>query len=1087
MRLFCLILLACSPAPAQEVFRWIERPVALPTASLSQLRFAQDGSLLALSVNEILRFDGKHISRLNRDPIGGSNTQFLPSPNGQIYLSSQRGLIQMVDGRPRLVNAGAIFSAAPLGDWFACVHLPAGTSTLIFALLRPSSNGDWTLTPYPEIPLDGSISSSPGPLAWASGLGKLYRFSRQSERLQIQSFAAPQGYTNTEALFHILPVGEEIWASNTNHLYSFNPRTKAFARFPIQSQGQIDPELISPRPGELCYLSQRALRCRNSSGESVYPLPRQRLEQISSAVADAAGNIWISLYNFGFLALQRNPSVSVYPPASGLNVPVYGFLAHPKLGMLAGSTRGIFQLDPSSQRWSRWDRTPTPLDLTKLAQQSPQSLLAAGPRGALISFSLDGQIRAKSPPLPMLMGIFHSLHRKPDGQVLLGSNRLYQIPNPEKSLLPEPLDYPVKGEIKDADLLPDGRLALATESGFLLGQPGNWRLIDARDGLRFSAIQCLAKHPAREEYWVGFDNGQGFARIDLSAPGPPKITHFSAAEGFLDEKTFDFLFDSRGRLWRGGVAGVYLNASGDPAPSNWYTFDARNGISSPDVSFNSTYEDPAGNIWIGTTVGTLRFSPDYQPPAQPHSVHLHLSRLTLDGRSYDGRSSDGQSALTTRRPGGVWHIEVAHIQPDLEPQIQYQYRLLPKQPEWRLAPSDRFDLPVPPPGTHTLEVRVQPTAFIQPANTARLTLVEEAPPLSASTLLLLYSASVALALLLYWRRQYLLAWLPIPALRRWQERQFFLALRALQPAERPNALARVPRSLQPALKTLLQDFDQIEESEDERTRSGVILDAAYLLEHVIARGGFATVYYAREVASGHPVAVKIFHQQATEGSWLANRLSAEIESMRRLHHPGVVRLRSHGRTADAKPYLVMDYVAGITLRQALRNGPLEFPRALARIREAAQALEAVHAQGILHRDLKPENILLRQPATAQEATVLIDFGVASVYEAILDGSQSTYFSGSLDYSAPEQIAGLRTPASDIYALAVVAFELLTKKRFKQTFAGQATAESIEEQLQAAQVPHAATWADILARAAHLEHSQRTPSAVEFLHSLDSLP
>jgi serine/threonine protein kinase len=318
-----------------------------------------------------------------------------------------------------------------------------------------------------------------------------------------------------------------------------------------------------------------------------------------------------------------------------------------------------------------------------------------------------------------------------------------------------------------------------------------------------------------------------------------------------------------------------------------------------------------------------------------------------------------------------------------------------------------------------------------------------------------------------------------PSLLRKVERRLFLRLRDQAPGVREAELAKLPMVVRNRVQMLLQHFDHVESNEDERTRSGLILDQHYLLEHVIAKGGFATVYLAQDVKDGGSVAVKLFQQPAREGSWLAKRLAGEIESMQRLQHPSVVKLLHHGLGPDERPYLVMEYIHGVTLRQSLRQGSIEAGRAVRIISQTLSALEEVHRQGILHRDLKPENIVLRNAGTADEVAMLIDFGVATVYEEILDGQKSTYFAGSLDYVSPEQVAGLKLEASDVFSMGAVCFEILSGCRLKLAV-GQGDGETvILEKLQLAGVARPREVAAVLVNATAIEHSRRTAKIRDF--------
>jgi tRNA A-37 threonylcarbamoyl transferase component Bud32 len=196
----------------------------------------------------------------------------------------------------------------------------------------------------------------------------------------------------------------------------------------------------------------------------------------------------------------------------------------------------------------------------------------------------------------------------------------------------------------------------------------------------------------------------------------------------------------------------------------------------------------------------------------------------------------------------------------------------------------------------------------------------------------------------------------------------------------------------------------------------------YAIERVIGRGGMATVYLARDMRHGRDVAVKVM-QPELAASIGTERFLREIEISAQLNHPHVLTLIDSGE-ADDFIYFVMPYVSGQSLRGLLnREGCLEPRRAIAIMREVADALSYAHRQGVVHRDMKPENILL-----SEGHAVVTDFGIAkAVITAGMENlTRSGFPLGTLGYMSPEQAVG-RTdlgPATDVYSLASVVYEML---------------------------------------------------------------
>ncbi|HKT60981.1 MAG TPA: serine/threonine-protein kinase [Gemmatimonadales bacterium] len=203
------------------------------------------------------------------------------------------------------------------------------------------------------------------------------------------------------------------------------------------------------------------------------------------------------------------------------------------------------------------------------------------------------------------------------------------------------------------------------------------------------------------------------------------------------------------------------------------------------------------------------------------------------------------------------------------------------------------------------------------------------------------------------------------------------------------------------------------------------LSERYALERELGRGGMATVYLAREVAGGRPVAVKAMHPELASALGL-ERFRREMGIVGSLSHPGIVPLLDSGR-ADTLLYYVMPYVEGESLHDRLeRERRLPTDEAVRIARQVADALSYAHSRGILHRDVKPDNILLAEhPAQA----LIADFGLARAIGAA-DSTKLTKTGtivGTVHYMSPEQVREDRTidERSDVYSLGCVLYEMLT--------------------------------------------------------------
>lgn len=204
-------------------------------------------------------------------------------------------------------------------------------------------------------------------------------------------------------------------------------------------------------------------------------------------------------------------------------------------------------------------------------------------------------------------------------------------------------------------------------------------------------------------------------------------------------------------------------------------------------------------------------------------------------------------------------------------------------------------------------------------------------------------------------------------------------------------------------------------------KSGDYIDERYRLEQHIGSGAMGAVFKATDEESACTVAVKLLAPALVADPHFVARFQAEARALSRLNHPGIVRVFDFGRS-ESVCYLVMAFVAGETLQNyAVSRAPLDAAECSALVTQIAAALDHMHAAGLVHRDLKPGNIMIDD---AGQLT-LIDFGLVKGETVGLTRTGQTM--GTFAYMAPEQFMGSRavTAAADIYALGVIAYQLLT--------------------------------------------------------------
>ena len=216
-------------------------------------------------------------------------------------------------------------------------------------------------------------------------------------------------------------------------------------------------------------------------------------------------------------------------------------------------------------------------------------------------------------------------------------------------------------------------------------------------------------------------------------------------------------------------------------------------------------------------------------------------------------------------------------------------------------------------------------------------------------------------------------------------------------------------------------------SADCSLKAGDRIDERYVIESWLGGGGFSCVYLARDQSlDGMYVVIKVLKLGRPEDPVVLKKFRQEGEALSRIRHDGVVKVLGRGSLSGERPYLVLEYIEGETLRRLLASGPVDFVTVAELMRQLGSALNAAHEMHIYHRDLKPENILVHRQSDGRMVAKLIDFGIAKVVDSSLTRDTKTArFWGTPRYMSPEQLEGDElTASSDVYSLGVIAYEML---------------------------------------------------------------
>jgi serine/threonine-protein kinase len=273
--------------------------------------------------------------------------------------------------------------------------------------------------------------------------------------------------------------------------------------------------------------------------------------------------------------------------------------------------------------------------------------------------------------------------------------------------------------------------------------------------------------------------------------------------------------------------------------------------------------------------------------------------------------------------------------------------------------------------------------------------------------------------------------------------------------------------------------------------TGELIDGRYQLLRQVANGGMASIYEAIDTRLDRKVAVKIMHPHLAQDEAFVSRFIKEAKAAAALSHPNIVAVQDQGWNQSGVPavFLVMELIEGHTLREYLNErGRFEIKDAINYLTPILSALAAAHSLGIVHRDIKPENILISKEGRIKIA----DFGLA---RGELIGStmtaESSVILGSVSYLSPEQVQrGIADSRSDVYAVGIVAYEMLTgEKPFSADSPIQIAYMHVNEEIprlrsKRKEIPQALD--DLISSSTAKDPDERPRTAGEFLDQLQQI-
>ncbi|MEC7523345.1 MAG: serine/threonine-protein kinase [Myxococcota bacterium] len=217
---------------------------------------------------------------------------------------------------------------------------------------------------------------------------------------------------------------------------------------------------------------------------------------------------------------------------------------------------------------------------------------------------------------------------------------------------------------------------------------------------------------------------------------------------------------------------------------------------------------------------------------------------------------------------------------------------------------------------------------------------------------------------------------------------------------------------------------------------GRVLHERYRVRRVVGEGGMGRVYLGEQQMgpASRDVAIKVLHEKHSRDETLRQRFYGECEVVVGLTHPHTIQFHDFGALEDGRLFIVMEYIEGHSLAEALLAGPMPLPRVERLVSQIAGSLQEAHERGVIHRDLKPDNVLLTVRGGEADFVKVCDFGIAKrpAEGELAEGPALTLQGtviGTPQYMSPEQLAGGDIDArSDVYSLGLMVYEMLAGRR-----------------------------------------------------------
>jgi len=1024
-------------------------PVRHYDAQITPLAIAQDseGFLWLATASGIFRFDGLHFEPVQPPGFDLTRATHIAAGNdGSIWIGAEKGLFRWNNGEFSLELPGRIEAMTVTGAGRVLATVAPNTSfhVLMEPAKKPRHWSNPALSIYGQFhnSLDGRTYFNCGDVCvWSdadltAAAGGGASWERELPHIQLLLPPSPNGPRLDWAEVVATP-DHRLWGRDGPDIVrAENGRIAGRSAFPVQTSDGGRPAFFLDGRGRL-WIPSRRMSFIDDGMVHELPVSEPRLDDVTAVFEDRRGTMWFGLPGKGLAALPDEALLESWSDQDGIPAPVNDLAWHPTLGMLLATDAGAFKFDPKQRRWSALqERAAEPTPLRSVAANADGSLLALPYRGGLMRSTNPFLSWVELPLGPdVARDALRRFYHDRQGNILIGTTD--QILTTDARGITGKISLPGKGTSLDGARIPelvpagkfvysngtrasdmwaaaDGQMWVGYEGGIAACTSEACRqVVGPNDGLLDVRIRSLAPNESGD-VWVAYRQPGGFTRLRKNQ-GRWIATHFRPENGFGPRDTTFVRLDRRGWIWRAATDGVYVSdGRHTDQVEDWIHLTFGDRANANHISGGSFLEEPDGTIWIGTEIGVVRLHPtDDWFRGEPR-----VSQVRWGGHDLDH--------LPAKLPGGRQDLEIHLSQPGMLPfqSRMFRYRLLPGDSKWRYGSDGTAVYRSLGAGSYRFELA---SAEGNPAIVYPFRVQWQSSFLV--TFWLAVAAVIAGAEMLRRRRKLVTARSGFQQLK-----QQFLEGRDSRSGSSNVHLSRLLGLYR--RKADLPDVSPLRAAilpgTPRGALSGALVADRYKIELPIASGTFSTVYLAHDLQHGDAnCAIKIFRIDEQERDWLLGRLAQEIEALKRVSHPNIVAFLDAGKTEDGHPFLAMEYVSGPTLRSVLLDGAMD-PKRIGRIAgQMGYALGEIHQRGIFHRDLKPENLIVDRALQIDERVVLVDFSIAIVRDPRMTLHGQSRAAGSLPYMAPEQLFGYCCPATDIYALALIVFEMLTGKKVSE--------------------------------------------------------